>query len=118
MNALAITRTTEQVEADRGHTLRDLLSLTTGQAGLSHRREQSAREATMQRMLPILEASDDLVACGVELEAIERRWNNHVAMHDGCTVGRPCWQFRLWRIRHARWQRKWDRIYRRLLEVR
>jgi hypothetical protein len=104
----------ERHQLDRDAAIREVLTCTAGLVGLSHRTEQTIRDAAMRRLLPIVEAADALVSAGIELEAIDRRLDNHVSQHLGCLHPRPCWGYRVLQIRRRDFQRNWDRAYRRL----
>jgi hypothetical protein len=104
----------ERLQMDRDAALREVLTCTAGLHELSHRTEQPIRDLMLARMAPILAAADALVQVGQELESLDRRLDNHVAMHADCLHPRPCWGYRVLQIRRRRLQRQWDRAYRRL----
>ena len=116
MSALGIAVPESYRLADRGHAIRELVSQTVGHAGLPHRAEQDLREVLVAQIEPILAAADSAVAARAELEAIDRRLDNHVRhVHPRCAATRPCWIYRVLQIRRARLQRQADRQFRRLL---
>lgn len=106
--------TDEMRLSDRDAALREVMTCTAGLHELSARTEQAIRDLTMHRLAPILEAADALVLAGQELEAIDRRLDTHVQMHAECLHPRPCWGYRVLQIRRKRFQRAWDRAWRRL----
>jgi hypothetical protein len=106
--------TDEQRVSDRDAAVREVLTCTAGLVGLTARGEQDVRDLLSRRLAPILEAADALVEAAQELEALDRRLDNHVAIHADCLHPRPCWGYRVLQIRRRRCQRNCDRAWRRL----
>lgn len=114
MIAERILTAPERLQMDRDAAIRELAMTTAGLHGLSPRTERDIRSLLGARLLPILDAADALVEAGQELEAIDRRLENHLQMHVNCIHPRPCWAYRALQIRRRRCQRTWDRAWRRL----
>lgn len=104
----------ERLQLDRDAAIREVATTTAGLHGLSPRTEGDIRSLLGARLVPILDAADDLVDAGQELERIDRRLDHHVQMHEDCLHPRPCWNYRTLQVRRRRAQRNWDRAYRRL----
>lgn len=104
----------DRLQLDRDAAVREVQTCTAGLHHLSPGTEQAIRDLMLARLAPILAAADALVIAGQELEAIDRRLNNHVEQHTDCVHPRPCWGYRVLQVRRRRFQRSWDRAYRRL----
>lgn len=110
--------TDDQRLADRDAAVREVLTTTAGLVGLSARHEQDIRTAVMRHVEPILHLADDAVAALQELEAIDRRLDNHVQMCGCWQTDRPCLQRRVLQIRRRKLQGRSDAAYRALLRGR
>ena len=103
---------------DRGHALHQLVSLTEGIDSLSHRAEHDIRAVTAQHLDEVLGLADSATVARLELEAIDRRLDNHVQAHEGCSLDGPCWKFGTIQARRLRLQEAYDAAYRALVRGR
>jgi hypothetical protein len=107
----------ERRQMERDDALFDLVTQIAGLSVLSHNAEMAVREAATMRIARIVEAAVGLVSAGVELEAIDRRPDNHVRHCRECPAPRGCWQLGVLRRRHGHLLHRWDRAYRTLVTI-
>lgn len=118
MSALALVLSGDVRERDRSHYLREVISHTTGMAGLSATGEGDIRRALMRHFEPLLALSDNAVAALAEFEAIDRRLDVHVRTHLPCRRGRQCTVLADLKRDRDRQLRAYNRAFRALLEGR
>lgn len=104
------------LQADRDDALAEVMTYTCGRYDLPADAERDIRGAAMRLIEPILQLADHATVARVELEAIDRRLDNHVQHdHPECTAQRRCWRYTMLQIRRRKLQAAYDAAFRDLL---
>lgn len=115
---MSALRVVDTLAADLDTSVRELVASVVGWAGLSPEREADLRHTAHAVLLDVVHANDALVAATVELEAIDRRLDEHVR---GCLrrcrwwMRRRCPAYEALQRRRDRQQQRVDRAYRSLV---